>query len=110
MKIIFDKSNPYWDEDPKWNELFIKSKVNLFNDKLKADGIVLMFEVLEELGYNMKNIPADLVLNKEDKVRCWMDNVGDVIIYQEPLDDGSIILNFDGTVLIDFRCVFKGEL
>ena len=48
---MFDPSNPYWDKDPTYCDVFLNSKQAMFNDRLKAYGYVFLNDVLEELGF-----------------------------------------------------------
>lgn len=49
---IFDKNNPYWDDDRMYNHFFLMAKMNYFNDLLRYYGFIPRYEVLRELGFD----------------------------------------------------------
>lgn len=50
FKAIFDNTNANWLTQANYNELFLKTQENWFNDLLRARGHVFVNEVLGGLG------------------------------------------------------------
>ena len=50
-KRVYDSRNPYWDNDPAYNEMFLRARQNYWNDKLRVDGHVFLNDVLKSLGF-----------------------------------------------------------
>lgn len=48
----FTKSNPYWENDSDYNEMFLRSQQNYANDKLKATGHLTLNDVYDMLGFH----------------------------------------------------------
>lgn len=49
---FFTRSNPYWEEDSSYVEMFLRSQQNFANDKLKANGHLTLNEVYDMLGFH----------------------------------------------------------
>ena len=47
----FTRSNPYWEEDSSYVEMFLRSQQNYANDKLKATGHLTLNDVYDMLGF-----------------------------------------------------------
>ena len=48
----FTKSNPYWENNPEYVEMFLRSQQNYANDKLKATGHLTLNDVYDMLGFH----------------------------------------------------------
>lgn len=48
----FTRSNPYWEEDSSYVEMFLRSQQNYANDKLKATGHLTLNDVYDMLGFH----------------------------------------------------------
>ena len=48
----FTRSNPYWEEDSSYVEMFLRSQQNFANDKLKANGHLTLNDVYDMLGFH----------------------------------------------------------
>lgn len=48
----FTRSNPYWEEDSSYVEMFLRSQQNYANDKLKATGHLTLNDVYNMLGFH----------------------------------------------------------
>ena len=48
----FTRSNPYWEEDSSYVEMFLRSQQNYPNDKLKATGHLTLNDVYDMLGFH----------------------------------------------------------
>lgn len=48
----FTRSNPYWEEDSAYVEMFLRSQQNYANDKLKAIGHLTLNDVYDMLGFH----------------------------------------------------------
>lgn len=47
----FTRSNPYWENNPEYVEMFLRSQQNYANDKLKATGHLTLNDVYDMLGF-----------------------------------------------------------
>jgi len=95
----FDELSPRWQKEPGYNQMFLSSRQNWFNDKLHANGHVFLNEVYDELG-----IPR----SKEGAVVGWIDGNGDSYI-DFGLNDGrteaarEFILGHERSILLEFN-------
>ncbi len=48
----FTRSNPYWEEDSSYVEMFLRSQQNYANDKLRATGHLTLNDVYDMLGFH----------------------------------------------------------
>ena len=48
----FTRSNPYWEEDPSYAEMFLRAQQSYANDKLKATGHLTLNDVYDMLGFH----------------------------------------------------------
>lgn len=48
----FTRSNPYWEKDSSYVEMFLRSQQNYANDKLKATGHLTLNDVYDMLGFH----------------------------------------------------------
>lgn len=48
----FTKSNPYWENNPEYIEMFLRSQQNYANDKLRAVGHLTLNDVYDMLGFH----------------------------------------------------------
>lgn len=48
---MFDSNCIGWEEDRKFNLVFLKAKQNYYNDLLRARGYVFLRDIYEELGF-----------------------------------------------------------
>lgn len=48
----FTRSNPYWEENSSYVEMFLRSQQNYANDKLKATGHLTLNDVYDMLGFH----------------------------------------------------------
>lgn len=99
----FDESNPNWRKDDNYNVMFLKHRQNMFNDKLKANGILFLNEVYEELGFPK---------TKEGQVIGWIydpdhpigDNYVDFGIYNTHRPAVRDFINgYERSVILDFN-------
>ena len=99
----FDESNPNWLKDDNYNVMFLKHRQNMFNDKLKANGILFLNEVYEELGFPK---------TKEGQVIGWIydpdhpigDNYVDFGIYNTHRPAVRDFINgYERSVILDFN-------
>ncbi len=47
----FTRSNPYWEDDSSYVEMFLRAQQNYANDKLRATGHITLNDVYEMLGF-----------------------------------------------------------
>lgn len=48
----FTRSNPYWEDDSSYVEMFLRAQQNYANDKLKATGHLTLNDVYDMLGFH----------------------------------------------------------
>lgn len=101
---IFDESNPYWDETPGYNQMFIKQVLQNAQDKLHRVGIVYLNEVYKALGF--KETKAGQVmgwsLNPDDN----SDDFIDFGIYDiSNLAKRDFVNGKEKSILLDFNVV-----
>lgn len=56
----FTKSNPYWENNPEYVEMFLRAQQNYANDKLKATGHLTLNDAYDMLGF--KHSKAGMVV------------------------------------------------
>lgn len=67
IKKKFDCTNINWGKDPKFNEMFLKSKLYYFNDMLNWSGAVLLRDLYMDLG---------LETTAESCINGWVKGIG----------------------------------
>ena len=89
---IFDECNSNWSRNPSSNLLFLRSQQNFANEKLRADGFLLLNDVYQSLGMPRTSAGAvvgwvwDPDKELDDKAR---DNYVDFGIYNELYKDSA---------------------
>ena len=100
---FFDVGNPNWEKDSEYNLMFLKRQQAYANDKLKANGYLLLNEV-----YDMLGIPK----SKAGQVVGWIydpengtgDNYVDFGIYNVNREAARDFVNgYERTILLDFN-------
>lgn len=100
---FFDECSPYWEKDPEYNLMFLKSRQNYANDILRAKGRIFLNEV-----YDMLGIPK----TKAGQVVGWVydeknpvgDNYVDFGIYDLDKERVRRFVNGDErNILLDFN-------
>ena len=67
MKVIFSKdTSSMWSEEHEYNVACLKCTERRYNDKLKIAGVVVLTDILRDLGFN-----GDIVADGLRKV--WID-------------------------------------
>ena len=61
----FTRSNPYWEEDSQYLEMFLQSQQNFANDKLHAEGHLTLNQVYQMLGFKD---------TKDGMIAGWIDD------------------------------------
>lgn len=55
--LVFDENtNPNWQSQPGWNELFLESRMNYLQDLLRTQGYLFVNTAFEQFGFKL--IPA----------------------------------------------------
>ena len=68
MKVIFSKdTSSMWSEEHEYNVACLKCTERRYNDKLKIAGVVVLTDILRDLGFN-----EDIVADGLRKV--WIDS------------------------------------
>lgn len=89
---IFDECNSNWSRNPSSNLMFLRSQQNFANEKLRADGFLLLNDVYQSLGMPRTSAGAvvgwvwDPDKELDDKAR---DNYVDFGIYNELYKDSA---------------------
>lgn len=67
MKVIFSKdTSSMWSENHEFNAMFLKCNEGRYNDKLRIAGVVVLTDILRDLGFN-----EDIIADGLRKV--WID-------------------------------------
>lgn len=101
---FFDATSKYWEKDPAYNLLFLRSEQNYANDKLRSQGYLFLNDVYDRL---------DLPKTKAGQVVGWLyrsglenegDNYVDFGIY-EAFTQGQMnfVNGYEPVVLLDFN-------
>lgn len=61
-----------WSEDPRYNELFIKTRIAYLETLIKTDGLITLKEVLKYFGFKTKDYYIPTLL------RYWADGEIDI--------------------------------
>lgn len=97
---FFDESCPNWYKDPEYNLMFLRSKQEQANDRLKAQGYLFLNDVYEMIG---------LPKTKAGQVIGWIydpengkgDNYVDFGLYDEK--SRQFVNGYEKTILLDFN-------
>jgi len=81
-----NKTSIDWCEDPKYNELFIRCRIEYLKELIKIDGLVTLKEVLRYFGFNTKNYDIPTL------TRYWAD--GEIDITYVKTDDNEFEITF----------------
>lgn len=93
MQVKFDKTSPAWENDPKYNEMFIETRRVYLNDLLRVRGYVTLMEVLDAL-----TIPLDDATIWDRRLRdlTWFRDENPFIVFGlVSMDDGSISITIN---------------
>ena len=100
---FFDEASPYWQKDPEYNFMFLKSQQQYANDLLKARGRLFLNEVYEMLGID-KSKAGQIVGWVYDPVNPIGDNFVDFGIYDMSKDRVRAFVNgYEPNILLDFN-------
>lgn len=96
---FFDESNKYWDKNPSLNLMFLRSRMQMFTDKLLTGSPVFLNEVYEELGFDP---------TPEGALVGWLkdhgDNCVDFGLYKEDSEQTRRFVNGDvNCILLEFN-------
>lgn len=72
FSVVFDKMNPYWENDPSYNRMFLRQQEQYANDLLKAKGYLTLYEVYKAIGVDEIVSPEQL---KASLVVGWIYNL-----------------------------------
>lgn len=100
---VFDSSCKGWEEDQKFNVMYLKAEQNYFNDILKNRGYVFLRDILECLGIPITQTSL-FVGWYYDLSNASGDNYIDFDIHEK--EDGSGIeldFNVDGDITNRFK-------
>ena len=100
---FFDEASPYWQRDPEYNLMFLKSQQQYANDLLKARGRLFLNEVYEMLGIE-KSKAGQIVGWVYDPVNPVGDNFVDFGIYDMSKERVRAFVNgYEPNILLDFN-------
>ena len=100
---FFDEASPYWQKDPEYNFMFLKSQQQYANDLLKARGRLFLNEVYEMLGIDKTKAGQIVgwVYNPEDPIG---DNFVDFGIFDMSKERVRAFVNgYEPNILLDFN-------
>ena len=100
---FFDEANPYWQKDPEYNFMFLKSQQQYANDLLKARGRLFLNEVYEMLGIDKTKAGQIVgwVYNPENPIG---DNFVDFGIFDMSKERVRAFVNgYEPNILLDFN-------
>lgn len=100
---FFDESSPYWQKDPEYNLMFLKSQQQYANDLLRAKGRLFLNDVYDMLGID-KTKAGQIVGWIYDPKNTKGDNFVDFGIYNMSNDRVRAFVNgYEPTILLDFN-------
>ena len=74
MKVIFNKdTSSMWSENHEYNVMLLTHMERFYNDKLRIAGVVVLTDILKDLGFN-EDIVADGLRN------VWIDGYNDGLV------------------------------
>lgn len=100
---FFDESSPYWEKNPEYNLMFLKSEQNYANDLLRAQGYLFLNDVYKRLGIEP---------TKAGQIVGWVydpdtpngDNYVDFGIYDVGNERKRAFVNgYERNILLDFN-------
>ena len=100
---FFDEASPYWQKDPEYNFMFLKSQQQYANDLLKARGRLFLNEVYEMLGIEKTKAGQIVgwVYNTENPIG---DNFVDFGIFDMSKERVRAFVNgYEPSILLDFN-------
>lgn len=100
---FFDEASPYWQKDPEYNFMFLKSQQQYANDLLKARGRLFLNEVYEMLGIDKTKAGQIVgwVYNPENPIG---DNFVDFGIFDMSKERVRAFVNgYEPNILLDFN-------
>ena len=100
---FFDAASPYWQKDPEYNLMFLKSQQQYANDLLKSRGRLFLNEVYDMLGID-RTKAGQVVGWVYDPVNPVGDNFVDFGIYDMSKDRVRAFVNgYEPNILLDFN-------
>lgn len=98
---VFAEGNKNWDSNPVFNLMFLRSRMQIFTDKLMSGQPVFLNEVYDELGFDLTTEGAFIGWLKDDP-NC--DNCVDFGIYRTDSEQAIRFVNGDSnSVLLEFN-------
>ena len=100
---FFDEASPYWQKDPEYNFMFLKSQQQYANDLLKARGRLFLNEVYDMLGIEKTKAGQIVgwVYNPENPIG---DNFVDFGIFDMSKERVRAFVNgYEPNILLDFN-------
>ena len=100
---FFDEASPYWQKDPEYNLMFLKSQQQYANDLLRARGRLFLNEVYEMIGIDKTKAGQIVgwVYNPENPTG---DNFVDFGIYDMSKERVRAFVNgYETNILLDFN-------
>ena len=100
---FFDEASPYWQKDPEYNFMFLKSQQQYANDLLKARGRLFLNEVYEMLGID-KTKAGQIVGWVYNPTNPIGDNFVDFGIFDMSKERVRAFVNgYEPNILLDFN-------
>ena len=100
---FFDEASPYWQKDPEYNFMFLKSQQQYANDLLKARGRLFLNEVYDMLGIE-KTKAGQIVGWVYNPTNPIGDNFVDFGIFDMSKERVRAFVNgYEPNILLDFN-------
>lgn len=100
IKKRFGHDNPNWEDNQEFNEVFLKSQRNLWNDILQYRGYVLLKDVYDSLGFEATRESCELGwfkgVTEEDFVKFDWYQIGETGEFELTFECYPILEYLDG--------------
>lgn len=94
--------NPFWNDVPEYNLMFLKAQERYANDRLRSQGRLFLNEVYDMLGIP-RSKAGQIVGWVYDPENAFGDNYVDFGLYQDNLSYSDFVNGFDPAILLDFN-------
>lgn len=99
---IFDEVSPYWKKNPELNMYFLKCQEDYANLKLRVNGVVLLNDVYDMLGFERTSLGAIVGwVRNDDDDRCEGDGYISFNVFD--MSNAQFVNNHEPRVLLDFN-------
>ena len=102
----FDRSNPYWQPDNRYNFIFINMQQKYFNDLLQVNGHVFLNDVLQSLGFPTTRAGQEVGwrYNPDSDGDGYIDFRATEVVLRDQVDElGNPTTKKEKVILLDFN-------